>query len=174
MAANLRIALAELLREAEVEPDLDFIREGVRVMMQALLELDVEGHLGAQRYERSPDRMGQRNGYRERQWDTRVGTLDLQVPRVRDGSYYPLLLEPRKRAERALVAVVQEATCWAYPRGVWTGWSSPWGCTASARVRSGACAKNSMWRSSAFATGAWRAGTPCVPGLHVRALRGSS
>jgi len=116
MAADLRIALAELLRKADVEPDLDVVREGVRVMIQALLELEVEGHLGAQRYERSAERLGQRNGYRERQWDTRVGTLDLQVPRVRDGSYYPLLLEPRKRAERALVAVVQEA----YVQGVST------------------------------------------------------
>ena len=86
MAADLRIALAELLRKADVEPDLDVVREGVRVMIQALLELEVEGHLGAQRYERSAERLGQRNGYRERQWDTRVGTLDLQVPRVRDGS----------------------------------------------------------------------------------------
>src|SRR5438270_13371449 len=59
---------------------------------------------------------GQRNGYRERTWDTRVGTLDLKVPRVRDGSYFPSLLEPRKRAERALVAVVREA----YVQGVST------------------------------------------------------
>lgn len=116
MATDLRMGLAELLRKADVEPDLDFVRESVRMMAQALMELEVEGHLNAQRYERSAERTGQRNGYRERQWDTRAGTLDLQVPRVRDGSYYPLLLEPRKRAERALVAVVQEA----YVQGVST------------------------------------------------------
>lgn len=68
------------------------------------------------KHARTPERTGQRNGYRERQWDTRVGTIELQVPRVRDGSFFPSLLEPRKRAERALVAVVQEA----YVQGVST------------------------------------------------------
>ena len=72
--------------------------------------------VGAERYERALTRTGQRNGYREREWDTRVGTIELQVPRVRDGSFFPSLLEPRKRAERALVAVVQEA----YVQGVST------------------------------------------------------
>ena len=116
MAANMRMALVELLRKAELEPNLDFLREGVRVLAQGVMELEVEQHLNAERYERSAERTGQRNGYWDRQWDTRVGTLDLQVPRVRDGSYYPLLLEPRKRAERALVAVIQEA----YVQGVST------------------------------------------------------
>jgi putative transposase len=72
--------------------------------------------VGAKRHERTAERTGQRNGYRERQWDTRVGTIGIQVPRVRDGSYFPALLEPRRRAERALVAVVQEA----YVQGVST------------------------------------------------------
>jgi transposase-like protein len=80
------------------------------------MEAEVSAHLHAERHERTAERTGQRNGYRERQWDTRVGTLDLKVPRVRDGSYYPALLEPRKRAERALTAVVQEA----YVQGVST------------------------------------------------------
>jgi len=110
------MALVELLRKAELEPNLDFLREGVRVLAQGVMELEVEQHLNAERYERSAERTGQRNGHWDRQWATRVGTLDLQVPRVRDGSYYPLLLEPRKRAERALVAVIQEA----YVQGVST------------------------------------------------------
>jgi len=76
----------------------------------------VSQHLGAERYQRSPERQGERNGYRERTWDTRVGTLELRVPRVRDGSFFPGLLEPRKRAERALVATVREA----YVQGVST------------------------------------------------------
>jgi transposase-like protein len=88
----------------------------VRVLSQALMELEVAQHLGAAKHERSPDRTGQRNGYRERTWDTRVGTLELRVPRVRDGSFFPSLLEPRKRAERALVATVREA----YVQGVST------------------------------------------------------
>ena len=114
MADEMRMALRELLRKAELDGDVDFLREGVRVLSQALLELEVTRHVGAERHERTAERTGQRNGYRERQWDTRVGTIELQVPRVRDGSFYPSLLEPRKRAERALVVVVQEA----YVQGV--------------------------------------------------------
>src|SRR5690348_17836328 len=80
------------------------------------MALEVTQHLHAERHERSSERTGQRNGYRERRWDTRVGSIQLRVPRVRDGSYFPALLEPRRRAERALVAVVQEA----YVQGVST------------------------------------------------------
>ena len=116
MADTMRMALAELLRKAEVEPELDLVREGLRVLAQALMEAEVTQHVGAERHERTAERRGQRNGYRERPWDTRAGTLELQVPRVRDGSYFPSLLDPRKRAERALVAVVQEA----YVQGVST------------------------------------------------------
>jgi putative transposase len=116
MADDLRMALVELLRKAELERDADFLRDGVRVLSQALLELEVTQHVGAERHERTAERTGQRNGYRERLWDTRVGSLELRVPRVRDGSFFPSLLEPRKRAERALVAVVQEA----YVQGVST------------------------------------------------------
>jgi putative transposase len=116
MADELRMGLQELLRKAELEGDADFLREGVRVLAQALMELEVSQHLGAERYERTPERRGERNGHRERAWDTRVGTVELRVPRVRDGSYFPALLEPRRRAERALVAVVQEA----YVQGVST------------------------------------------------------
>ena len=109
MAEDVRMALAELLRKAEAEPGLDVLREGVRVLAQALMELEVEWHLGAGRHARTAERSGYRNGYRERAWDTRVGTIELSVPRVRDGSYFPALLAARTRGERALVAVVQEA-----------------------------------------------------------------
>lgn len=73
------------------------------------MELEVQRHLGAERYERTEDRRRHRNGTRERQWDTRVGTIDLSVPRVRDNSHFPRRLQPRKRSEQTLVAVVQEA-----------------------------------------------------------------
>ena len=116
MADELRVELSELLRKAKMEHDADFLREGVRVLSQALMEMEVEEHIGAGRYERTPWRIGYRNGYRERNWDTRAGTIELKVPRVRDGSYFPSLLEPRRRAERALSAVVQEA----YVHGVST------------------------------------------------------
>lgn len=116
MADELRIGLQELLRKARMDYDADFLKEGVRVLSQALMEMEVEEHLGAGRHERSAGRRGQRNGYRERIWDTRAGSVELRVPRVRDGSYFPSLLEPRRRAERALAAVVQEA----YVHGVST------------------------------------------------------
>jgi putative transposase len=103
------MALLELLRKAELDEDVDFLREGVRLMAQQLMEAEVAQHVGADRYERTSARSGERNGYRERSWDTRAGSLELRVPRVRDGGYYPALLEPRRRGERALVAVVQEA-----------------------------------------------------------------
>src|SRR6266571_5105562 len=109
MADDLRMGLEELLHKAALTQDVDFLREGLRLLTEELLELQVNQHIGAERYERTAERTGQRNGYRERRWDTRVGTIALAVPRVRDGGFYPSMLEPRRRAERALVAVVQEA-----------------------------------------------------------------
>jgi transposase-like protein len=109
MADELRMALNDLLVKVGTEPGTDILREGLRVLAEALMDLELEAHLGAGRYERTGERTGYRNGTRERRWDTRVGTVDVAVPRVRDGSFFPVLLEPRKRAERALLAVVQEA-----------------------------------------------------------------
>lgn len=112
---TFRIGLEEVLRKTGPD-DLDFLREGIRVLAQGLMELEVSQHIGAERYERSAERTTYRNGYRERQWDTRVGSIALQIPKLRKGSYMPSLLEPRRRAEKALVAVVQEA----YVQGVST------------------------------------------------------
>ncbi len=127
----------------------DWLREGVRVLAQALMEMELEQHLGAD-VTSARVRSGYRNGTRERTWDTRVGTIELQVPRVRDGSFFPSLLEPRRRAERALVAVVQEAYVLGVQRAEWTTWSKPSACRASARARSVDCAANWTRRSSAF------------------------
>src|SRR5579871_6304936 len=80
------------------------------------MDAEVSAQIGAGRYERSSDRMTQRNGYRTRPWDTRLGTLELAIPKLRQGSYFPSWLEPRRRAEQALVAVVAEA----YVQGVST------------------------------------------------------
>src|SRR5215211_425686 len=108
--AEDRMAMLETLRKAIADGDADFLREGVRVLAQALMEAEVSELTGLAKGERDPDRrLTHRNGYRERRWDTRVGTIDLAVPRVRDGSYLPSLLDPRRRTERALLAVVQEA-----------------------------------------------------------------
>lgn len=116
MADELRIALFELLRKAQMDKDLDFLRDGVKLLAEATMEMEVSEHVGAEKFERTTERKGQRNGYREREWDTRVGTVELRVPRVRDGDFFPSLLDPRRRAEQALVAVVQEA----YVQGIST------------------------------------------------------
>jgi len=108
--AEDRMALLEVLRKATADGDTDFLREGVRVLAQAVMEAEVSELTGLPKGERDPERrLTHRNGYRDRRWDTRVGTIDLAVPRVRDGSYLPSLLDPRRRTERALLAVVQEA-----------------------------------------------------------------
>jgi hypothetical protein len=101
-----RLPLAELLQKAG---DGDFLRAVAEAVLQLLMESDVEGLIGAGRHERSAERLNYRNGYRERALDTRLGTLQLRVPKLRQGSYFPPFLEPRKVSERALVAVIQEA-----------------------------------------------------------------
>jgi transposase-like protein len=75
-------------------------------MARELMEAEVAGKTGAELGERTPDRVTQRNGYRPREWDTRVGSIELAIPKLRQGSYFPSFLEPRRRAEQALVAVV--------------------------------------------------------------------
>jgi putative transposase len=104
--AETRLPLAELLEKAG---DGDFLRAAAEAVLQLLMEADVEGLIGAGRHERSPERLNYRNGYRERALDTRLGTLQLRVPKLRQGSYFPPFLEPRKVSEKALVAIIQEA-----------------------------------------------------------------
>jgi len=94
----------------------DVVRESVAFMVRELIEAEVSQLVGAELGERSEDRSTHRNGYRHRRWDTRAGTIDVAVPKLRQGSYLPSFLEPRKRHEQALVAVVQEA----YVNGVST------------------------------------------------------
>jgi putative transposase len=114
--AKPRMDLSTFIGKLLEEQDGDVLREGVRVLAQALMEAEVTGLVGAERHERSEDRTGYRNGTRIRTWDTRVGTVDLAIPKVRPGSYFPSLLQPRRRAEQALLTVVQEA----YVHGVST------------------------------------------------------
>jgi putative transposase len=108
--ADDRMVLLETMRKAIADGDADFLREGVKALAEAVMEAEVTELTGVAHGERDPERrLTHRNGYRERRWDTRVGTVELSIPRVRDGSYLPSLIEPRRRAERALLAVVQEA-----------------------------------------------------------------
>jgi putative transposase len=101
--------LLELLRKAD-GGDIDFLREGVRALAQALMDAEISAQIGAEHSQRTPARATHRNGSRARDADTRVGTIDLQIPRIREGSYLPSFLEPRRRAERALAAVVAQCS----------------------------------------------------------------
>ncbi|HMI10859.1 MAG TPA: IS256 family transposase [Bradyrhizobium sp.] len=100
----------------EKSSDAELLREMVEFAAQRLMELEVESLTGAGHGERSPDRVNHRNGYRERDWETRAGTVELRIPKLRRGSYFPGFLEPRRMAEKALAAVIQEA----YIQGVST------------------------------------------------------
>jgi len=108
--------LKQYLTKIGLDDDADFLRKGVQLLSQMLMEVEVEQQTGAGKHERTPERSNYRNGYRERTWETRVGEVELAIPKLRKGSYFPSLLEPRRPAEKALLAVVQEA----YLKGVST------------------------------------------------------
>ena len=107
------MALRELMQKGS---DDSLLREMIGFAAQRLMELETEPLCGAAHGERSAERLNQRNGYRERDWETRAGTVELRIPKLRRGSYFPAFLEPRRTAEKALTAVIQEA----YVQGIST------------------------------------------------------
>jgi putative transposase len=109
MAGMDRMTIAEVVREVLRDEHADVIRESVRAVAQELMEAEISELIGAQHGERTEDRATHRNGYRARRWDTRAGEIELQIPKMRQGSYFPSFLQPRKRSEQALVSVVQQA-----------------------------------------------------------------
>jgi len=113
MTTKPNIALAELVEKGA---DADLLREMIQYVAQRMMDMDVEGLCAAGYAERSPERLNSRNGYRERLWETRAGSVDLKIPKLRKGSYFPGFLEPRRTAEKALAAVIQEA----YVQGIST------------------------------------------------------
>jgi putative transposase len=114
--AKARMDLTSFVGKLLEEDDRDILRDGVKTLAQIVMDAEVSEQIRAQLFERADDRVTQRNGYRARTWDTRVGTIELKIPKLRQGSYFPSLLEPRRRAEKALHAVVVEA----YVKGVST------------------------------------------------------
>ena len=110
---NDMMTLRALIEKA---PDADLLREMIGFAAHRLMELEVQGLTGASWGEKTAERLVQRNGYRDRGWETRAGTVELRIPKLRRGSYFPCFLEPRRLAEKALTAVIQEA----YVQGIST------------------------------------------------------
>jgi putative transposase len=109
MAEKERMTAERVVAYLMEEDGADFLRESLRFVVEALMEAEVSELIGATHGERTPDRATHRNGYRARRWDTRAGELELRIPKLRQGSYFPSFLEPRRRSEQALLAVVQQA-----------------------------------------------------------------
>ena len=160
MAESQSMTSAEVVAKTLIAEHSDFLREAVAMIAAQLMEAEIAGEIGAGRGERSADRATHRNGYRERLWETRVGEIELAVPRKRSGAaYFPSFLEPRRPCEQAIVSVVMEA----YVNGVSTrkvdrlveqlGISSM-------RTGSRPFAANSTSGSTPSATGPWKAPSP--------------
>jgi putative transposase len=110
MAESKSMTVEQVVREVMAGEHADVLRESVRLVVQEVMNAEVSELIGAELGERRPDdRATQRNGYRSRRWDTRAGEIELQIPKLRQGSYFPGFLEPRRRSEQALLAVVQQA-----------------------------------------------------------------
>jgi putative transposase len=109
MAGADRMQVEEVVRKVLVDEHADVLRESVEWLARQVMEVEVSELIGAERSERTEDRATHRNGYRARRWDTRAGEIELQIPKIRQGSYFPSFLQPRKRSEQALLSVVQQA-----------------------------------------------------------------
>jgi Transposase, Mutator family len=170
MAEDRRMTAAQVVDKVMGSEHVDVVRESVAWLVGELMEAEVAAQIGAELGEVSSERVTHRNGYRPRPWQTRAGEIELAIPKLRSGSYFPSVLEPRKRSEQALVAVVQEA----YVNGVSTrkstGWSSSSVSPGSARTPSRGSAAASMGRCGCSVSGRWRVATRMC-GLTARSRR---
>ena len=158
---DLPAFMAEHLQRAE--PDL--LRRMLSQFVQALMSAEADALCGAGYGERSPERTNRRNGYRAREWDTRAGTVELAVPKLREGSYFPdWLLTHRRRAEQALVTVVATAYLLGVVRGGWSASPSSSGSRACRARRSRRWPRTSTRRSRRSAHGRWTPGRTCLCG----------
>lgn len=156
MAADNSVTPAQWLAKQIETDDPDMLRSMVKTMAEALMSAEANTLCGAPYGERSSERTNSRNGYRAREWDTRAGTVELAIPKLRSGSYFPdWLLERRRRAEQALISVVLPVTCWGSRPGGWTGWSSNSGSRTFPRARSRRWPRSWMSRSKRSAPGRW-------------------
>src|SRR5215216_3443235 len=155
-----RMTIEELVRRGLLDEHADVIREAVNAIAAEMMELEVSELIGAERGERRPeDRATHRNGYRPRRWDTRAGEIELQIPKIRQGSYFPSFLEPRRRSEQALLSVVQQAyVCGVSTRRV-DQLVESLGLRVSKSEVSRVCEALDE-HVEAFRTGRWRAATP--------------
>jgi len=161
MAENRSMTMAEVVAKTLIDEHHDFLKEAVAMVAGQLMEAEISGEIGAERGEVSSERQTHRNGYRPRAWETRVGEIDLLVPRKRSGeAYFPSFLEPRRPAEQAIVSVVMEA----YVNGVSTRkvdrLVEQLGVSGMSKDRVSGLCRGLDERVEAFATDPWRANFP--------------
>src|SRR5829696_3696241 len=173
-------ALSELLDALRAGGDLDVIGEGLALVLQALIEAEAAQQIGAGRYERTDTRTAHRNGSRSRRLSTKAGDVELRIPKLWEGSFFPALVEPRRRIDRALLAVVMEAYVHGTRPARSTTWSRPWASTAgspSPRSPGSAGSWMARWPASALApwpTPAFRMCSWTPPTSRPRSTGGSS
>jgi transposase-like protein len=137
-------ALSELLDALRAGAGLDVVREALGLVLQALIDAEATQHIGADRYQRTDTRTVHRNGARARLLSTKAGDVELRIPKLREGSFFPALLESRRRIDRALLAVVMEAYVHGTSTRKSTTWSKPW-----------VSRRGSPSRRSAASVGSW-------------------
>src|SRR6185295_15522735 len=155
-------AVSELLEAFRAGQGLDLIRESVRMVLQELIEAEASEVIGAARYERTTTRTTHRNGHRDRQLSTQAGDVSLRIPKLRQGGFFPVILEPRRRIDQACTRWSWKPMCTVSPPGRSTTWSPPWASTrGSPSPKCRGSAPGWTRRSARSGPAPW--GTPASP-----------